>query len=281
MAAATHISGGTSDIAPSASAAHAASDAQIRGNAITWPFVQKNWFSSLWILLIGWFPLPLPMILSFGWLLDAAGRRARRDPELLPKARNLPGMYGHGIVFWFMLAIYFVIPLMIFGVIFSAEVTLITEAINHWIADWLTNFFIQVINFVIGIVSLEPMALRPQQSFADLILHLITDYFSVVLALFIYLVIANALFLAGTMRFATTGKISSYFRIFKNLGLIMAHLPRFIWLLVLLLLLNLVLVLMLGAGPVGFFLAVTSGVWIAAYLIGHLAATLRDLKAID
>ena len=65
--------------------------------------------------------------------------------------------------------------------------------------------------------------------FAALFLQELTSYSEVVLALVIYLIIAASLFLAGTLRFATTSKISSYFGLFKNLGLVIAHLPRFLW----------------------------------------------------
>ena len=244
------------------------SEGAVRDNAITWPFHQKNWFSSLWILLVGWFPLPLPMILSFGWLLDAAARRAQSKTELLPKARDLLRMYLYGIVVWFALAIYFIFPLMIFGAIFSVEFERINEDFGRWIVGWLTNVLIQFANFFIGIFSSEGIPLVAQQTFAALFLQELTSYSGVVLALVIYLIIGVSLFLAGTLRFAATSKISSYFGLFKNLGLVIAHLPRFLLVALLLLVLNLVL----GLIPVvGSLLWVTSGVWIIAYLIGSLA----------
>src|SRR5512146_2164621 len=45
------------------------------GNAVTWPFHQKDWILSVWVLLIGWFPLPFPFQLTTGWLLAPAARR--------------------------------------------------------------------------------------------------------------------------------------------------------------------------------------------------------------
>lgn len=257
--------------------AYVASNAQPRVNAITWPFHQSNWFSSLWIVLVGWFPLPLPMILSFGWLLDAAGRRAHRDPELLPQARNLLRMYWHGLVFWCALAVYFVAPLMIFSAIFSVEVALINEEVDEWLVGWLANLAIPIANSFIGLFSLKPINLIAQQSFAELFLQEVTRYSTVVVALIIYLIIADSLFLAGTLRFVATGKISAYFRFFKNLGLVIAHFPRFLWLLLLLLLLSLVA----SIPVVGGLLLLTAGVWITGNLIGNLAAKFRDMKAID
>ena len=213
---------------------NATSEGVWQGNAITWPFHQKNWFASLWIVLVGWFPLPLPMILSFGWLLDAAGRRAHGECQLLPKARDLLRMYLHGVVVWFALAIYFILPLMIFGAIFSVEFEQINEDIGKWLAGWLTNLLVQFANFFIGIFSSQGISLVAQQTFAALFLQELTSYTGVVLALVIYLIIAASLFLAGTLRFATTSKISNYFGLFKNLELVIAHLPRFLWTLLLL-----------------------------------------------
>jgi Protein of unknown function (DUF4013) len=250
-------------------------ESAVRGNAITWPFHQKNWFSSLWIVLVGWFPLPLPMILSFGWLLDAAGRRAHGNSELLPKTRDLLRMYMHGVVVWIALAIYFILPLMIFGAIFSVEFERINEDIGKWLAGWLTNLLIQFANFFIGIFLSEGIPLVAHQTLAAFFLQEITSYSEGVLALVIYFIIAVSLFLAGTLRFASTSKIGSYFGVVTNLGLVIAHMPRFLWVALLILLLNLVL----GSIPaVGSLFWLTSSVWIIAYLIGDLASRIRRPK---
>ncbi|MGA2260621.1 MAG: hypothetical protein ABSH28_04195 [Acidobacteriota bacterium] len=70
-----------------------ASESQPNGNALTWPFYQTHWFFSLCILLVGWFPVPIPMTFTMGWLLDATGRRGRRESTRLPQVRNLGRMY--------------------------------------------------------------------------------------------------------------------------------------------------------------------------------------------
>ena len=127
-------------------------------------------------------------------------------------------MYLHGIVVWFALAIYFFLPLVIFGAIFSAQFERINEDIARWFAGWLTNLLIQFANFIIGLFLSQSIPLVVQPTFAALFLQELTSYSEVVLALVVYLILAVSLFLAGTVRFATTGRISSYFGSFRNLG---------------------------------------------------------------
>jgi hypothetical protein len=273
---------------------HAAPRAQPGGNAITWPFHQPSWLASLWILLVGWFFLPLPMTISFGWLMDAAARQARHDPERLPKARNLFRMYRDGLTFWLALAAYFVVPLMIFTWIFAKVEASIVEEINAWIMGAILNPIIPAINFLRGIFSvilavsslgtappLQPIALYPHETFANEVTKLATEYFSLLAIYAICFIIAYLLFLAGTIHFAVTRRIGDYFRIFKNLGLVVAHLYRFLWLVLLLALLNFAIGWITPTGLVGFVLSVTFGVWITADLLGGLAAKLCDLKAVE
>jgi len=154
---------------------------------------------------------------------------------------------------------------------------LITEEVNESLVGWLLNLAIPIANSLIGLFSLKPIDLVAQQSFAELFRQEVTRYSTVAVALIIYLIVADSLFLAGTLRFVSKGKISAYFRLLKNLGLVIARFPRFLWLLLLLLLMNLVALIPVVGGLLG----LTAGVWITAYLIGNLAVKLRDMKAID
>src|SRR6266700_8075857 len=84
---------------------------------------------------------------------------------------------------------------------------------------------IPIANSLIGLFSLKPIDLVAQQSFAELFRQEVTRYSTVAVALIIYLIVADSLFLAGTLRFVAKGKISAYFRLLKNLGLVIALPP--------------------------------------------------------
>jgi len=247
-----------------------------RGNAITWPFYRANWFASLWMVLIGWFPLPLPLTISAGWLIDAAARRARRDTDPLPHARNFLRIYRDGLVIWVMSSLYFIIPLLVFGAIFSAEVALISQQVDEWIATRMTNFGIEMVNTVLTAMSLGQVEQYPLPTFANFLVQEIELYSTVLFAPFVYLCVAVPLFLAGTVRFVITGKISSYFRFFKNFALLIAHFPRFLWAMLLLFALSLITYVPF----IGVLLWLTAGIWVTAYFIGDLAARMRDIKAV-
>src|SRR4051812_2234461 len=64
-----HASNGGALLAVPQSASMAG-QVSVNDNPFTWVFHQKGWLGSIWILLIGWFFTPLPMTLSFGWMLD-------------------------------------------------------------------------------------------------------------------------------------------------------------------------------------------------------------------
>jgi hypothetical protein len=249
--------------APALPAAHPA------GNAITWPFHQANWFSSLWMVLLGWLPLPMPMTINFGWLLDAAGRRGRGETELLPKAHNLPRIYLHGLIFWLMVVLYFVIPLALLGMIYASEVAQLSAAFDEWLATWFLNLGIQGANAVIAVATDLRIGLYPQPSLVEFFVDAMERYAAVIWAPMVYCVLAFPLFLAGSVRFAITGKARSYFQVLHNFRIVVGHLPRFLWVLVLLFALNLML---MSVGIIGALLWLTAAVWIAAYLAGNLAA---------
>ena len=120
------------------------------GNAFTWPFAQKNWFLSLWILLIGWIPL---MTVSIGWMIEAIGRRGRGEADLLPHARNVLRMLSHGILYWVMFALYLAVPIWLLGAILTAETAIITQEFNHWATASIENSAITAANVVLGLGS--------------------------------------------------------------------------------------------------------------------------------
>jgi hypothetical protein len=239
------------------------------GNAFTWPFAQKNWFLSLWILLIGWIPL---MTVSIGWMIEAIGRRGRGESDLLPHARNVLRMLAHGILYWLMFVLYLAVPIWLLGAILTAETAIIMQEFNHWATASIENSAITAANVVLGLGVLDQIALIPQQDLLSLLEHWAAVYTAGFVAPAIWVVFALPVFVAATIRFAVTGKLGSYFRPFANTGFVLSHFVGFMWLFAVTIALNLLFLLI---PVVGWILWLTMGVWIIAYYAGNLANKLH------
>jgi hypothetical protein len=179
-------------------------------------------------------------------------------------------MVLHGLIFWIMVVLYFVIPLTLLGMIYAAEVAQLSAEFDEWLATWFVNLGIQGANALIAVVTDLRIGLYAQPSFAAFLLDVVERYSAVIWAPVLYCVLALPLFLAGSVRFAVTGKARSYFQVPHNFRMVVGHLPRFLWVLALLFALNLIL---MSLGIVGALLWLTAAVWIAAYLAGNLAGT--------
>jgi hypothetical protein len=239
------------------------------GNAFTWPFAQKNWFLSLWILLIGWIPL---MTVSIGWMIEAIGRRGRGEADLLPHARNVLRMLAHGILYWLMFVLYLAVPIWLLGAILTAETAIITEEFNHWATASIENSAITAANVVLGLGVLDQIALIPQQDLLSLLEHWAAVYTAGFVAPVIWVVFALPVFVAATIRLAVTGKLASYFRPFANTGFVLSHFVGFMWLFAVTIAVNLLFLLI---PVVGWIIWLTMGVWIIAYYAGNLAKKLH------
>ena len=259
---------------------------RIHDNPFTWVFHQKGWLKSVWILLIGWFFTPLPMTLSFGWMIDAIGRRARGDAERLPRARDLLHMVRDGLVVWLALVLIFVIPLMFFAVAFAWDNQFVWDKIVAWLLGGILNPIIPIYDEIaqfVNAVTFGAFGTLPvfeqleHVTLLQLIQELVVAILSLALIYVVYLAFATLAFLGGTVRFASSRKTGDYLHVFRNFSVAMAHLWRFA---VVLLLLGLLVFVSgwLAASVVGSILVVTFGVWITADIIGRLGARLKELK---
>ena len=239
------------------------------GNAITWPFAQQNWFVSLAILLIGWIPL---MTITIGWMIEAIGRRGRREADPLPHARNVLLMFAHGILYWLMFVLYLAVPIWFFGVMFTVETVRITQEFNHWVTASLENTAITGANVVMGLGVSNQIALIPQQDLLSLVERWAALYTAGFVAPVLWTVFALPVFVAATIRFAVSGKPGSYFRPLANTAFVLKHFPGFVWLFVVTIAVNILLLLI---PVVGWMLWLTMGVWIVAYYAGNLARKLN------
>jgi len=268
-------------------AASAAMQVRINDNPLTWVFHQKGWAASVWILLIGWFFTPLPMTLSFGWMIDAIARRARGDSQRLPRARDLLHMVRDGLVVWLAIFLIFAVPIVVLGVAFTVVDTEAANRITAWVLGRIFNPYIPTwnafANFIneIGIFGMLPMfGLLEPITFAQLIGDLIAQAAGLLVFYMVYAVVATLGFLAGTIRFALSRKVGDYFHPFHNFRLAAAHLWRFIVVALLLIALHFVNTILL-ASALGSILVITFGIWIMADIVGRLGARLKELHALE
>ena len=276
--------------AGAASAPETASPAvqfRVNDNPFTWVFHQKGWAGSIWILLIGWFFTPLPMTLSFGWMIDAIARRARGDSRRLPRSRDLLHMVRDGLVVWLAIFLIFAVPIVVFGAIFTVVDMEAANRITAWVLGRIFNPYIPSWNgfasFVneIGIFGTLPaFGLLEPISFGRLIGELIAEAAGLLLFYIVYVVVATLGFLAGTIRFALSRKIGDYFHPFHNFRLATAHLGQFTVVILLLTALHFVNTILL-VSAVGSILVITFGIWIKADLVGRLGARLKELDAVE
>lgn len=265
--------------------ASTAAQASINDNPFTWVFHQKGWLGSIWILLIGWFFTPLPMTLSFGWMLDAIARRARGDSQRLPQARDLLHMVRDGLVVWLAIVLIFALPIVVFGVVFAVVDSEAANQITAWVLGRILNPYFPTWNSFanlvneIGIFGILPtFGLLEPISFERLVGELIAQAAGLLLFYIMYIVIATLGFLAGTIRYALSRRVADYFHPLHNFRLAAAHLWRFIVVVLLLSLLHYVNAILL-LSTIGSILVFTFGIWIIADIVGRLGARLKELQA--
>jgi hypothetical protein len=266
--------------------ASAAVRLRINDNPFTWVFHQKGWAGSVWILLIGWFFTPLPMTLSFGWMIDAIARRARGDSQRLPHARDLLQMVRDGLVVWLVIFLIFAVPIVIFGAVFTVVDSEAANRITGWVLGRIFNSHIPTWNAfansinAIGVFGMLPtLGLLEPISFGQLIGELIGQAAGLLLFYIAYLVVATLGFLAGTVRFALSRKVGDYLHPFHNFRLAAAHLWRFIVVMLLLTALHFVNTILL-VSAIGSILVITFGIWTMADIVGRLGARLKELGAV-
>lgn len=228
-----------------------------QGNALTWPLKQRHWFKSAWMPLSWWMFPPFGYLLSLGWSVDAVGRLARKESQLLPRPTDLGLILTRGFVVMVMMFLYFWIPLLVLAKLLEWNWLIEVWAIALWLWQAFTgkphdNLFLFLVRQAFRILS---NAMIPA----------------------IYVAMAAPLFLAARIRYAITGKFGSFFNLFGNISLVFRHLDGILSYLFLALLTRagLALILMLFAStvvatPVSLLLGGV-GVWMLAYIAGNLA----------
>lgn len=231
------------------------------GGALTWPFYQDSWVKSLWMPFL--WALPLGNFLSTGWALDSVRRRALRSPQLLPQPENAGSILARGFVvfiFWF---IYFVIPL---------------SLISWWMSwAWIAPIWELI-------VEIYQIALhRPHEPISSFLMRNAFVFLSHSGALMFYAVLSAPLFLVARIRYAVTGRATSFFRLFANTGFglrcfweilgyfVLAYLLQFAFTLAAVLLFSLPLIGQLLPFALG-----AAGIWARVFWAGKIGEKLHQ-----
>jgi len=172
----------------------------IRGNALTWPFHQHHWWTSIWMPMTNWFWFfGFPRLLSIGWANDAIRRRVHGDVDLLPRISDLGTHFKVGVVVLVMGFVYLVLPGMVASWILQVLWWEHLSQILHLLSGWVTG--------------------HAPPNFGNSLRNNVLDMISDASAQFVFGLIAIPLFIIARIRYAVTGRISSFFRLFSNIWL--------------------------------------------------------------
>jgi hypothetical protein len=171
--------------------------------AIRFPFRQTNWLSKLWWLsLLAYIP-PFNFIILRGWRLDITRRIARENPDALPDLNDIGRFFAEGFLLWMMTGIYLfpqviLITILGFGPLETA-LTIIGWLFATLFTDNETVPFMIMLS-QIGIASLMGTIIP-----------------------IIYWILTYPLYRIGMVRYATSGKLSDFFDVFRNFWLMTRH----------------------------------------------------------
>jgi Protein of unknown function (DUF4013) len=229
------------------------------GGAFTWPFCQPSWLASLWMTFM--WVIPFGNFLSLGWSLDAVRRRAIASPELLPQPDDAPSLFAKGFVVLFFWTAYFVVPL----------------ALMAWLMSW--SWLVPIWDLVV--VLWKAIVHQPHEPVASFLMRNAVVFLSDASAPIIYVALCGPVFLAARIRYAITGRASSFLRFIANAGFCVRHIGdilRYFFLANLLrFCFGLAAVLLIAVPLVGQLLPialVAAGIWERAFWAGEVGQKL-------
>jgi hypothetical protein len=233
------------------------------GNSLTWPFYERNWMESIWMTLLWWLPLPIPvgMFLSAGWAIEAVRRKSRRAADLLPRPYNLGRLLMDGTIvvacFW----LYIIIPLLLM-----------------W---WSMSFGPWTVGLNTVVWLLHHLRGEATPSLWDMLYRQLLYFGARPLIAMAYLALASPLFTAAAILFAQTGRASSFFNLPASLVLVFHRFSGFAKLLavqaavVLVTILAALIAAASGIGAIAVILLVAGATWTITYYLGNLAHTCK------
>jgi GYF domain 2 len=236
----------------------------IRGNALTWPFHQRDWFDSIWMTLLWWIPVPifpLGALVSVGWLIDATRRRSWKATDLLPRSAAFGRILLDGMIVSFFFCIYILIPVTLAWMITSLGTLGLVIPAAQWTWRYLSG-----------------------EATGDLLQILFSKVLTLVEAravIFSYLFVAGSLFTAAGIRFVLTRKASSFLRLPACLTLMFQNIGAFLQFLFLApVVVATVMVADALVAPTGIGIPLlipfgAAGTWVLTYLFGNLAVKVQ------
>jgi FHA domain/Protein of unknown function (DUF4013) len=240
----------------------ASPDLHETGNAVTWPFHQRDWLTSLWMPVSASFLWPFGLLIGLGWSVDAIGRRGRGITPSLPRTRDLATVLKHGFVVMAMVFLYFVIPLAILYKLVEFS--------------WIVEIWHLVVEIWKAITHTNKTPLMA--SFLGFLLKLLVNSTAPIA----YLAIATPLFLIARLRYALTGQVRSFFNLTGNILVCFRHVGEVLLYLFLGVVTRVVLAMILAVvagtviGVVIPILLNAANTWVLAYLAGNLAKEMHE-----
>jgi len=232
----------------------------VQGGAFRWPFFQPSWGKSLWMPLL--WAVPLGNFLSAGWSLEAVRRRSAGARQLLPQPEDIAAMFARGFAVYFFWFFYFAIPLLVIG----------------WICGW--AWLEPIWQLIVQLYDIATH--KPHEPFISFLVGRCLVFLTDASAPLVYVAVAGPLFLAAQLRYAETGRASSFLRLIANTWFCMRHigdmLRYFFFASLLRIALAFLAVLLLAVPVIGQllpFVLVTLGIWTRAYWAGEIGAKLH------
>lgn len=171
--------------------------------AIVFPFYEKRWLAKLVLLPFLAIVPVFSNILFRGWQLNITRRIGRRKRQWLPYWDDVGMFFADGVVLWIIKGLYW-LPLVLVTAIFRLRYLEATLTILGWIYN----------TIILKNSSTSFSELLMQMGFA-----LATTF---VLPVF-YIVVTYPMYQVAVIRYAITGRISSFFQVFANLKLFVKH----------------------------------------------------------
>ena len=231
------------------------------GNAFTWPFFQRSWLLSVWMPTAWAIPF-VGNLLALGWSVDAIRRRALDDSDLLPQPEDIVSHMAKGFVVFVLGILLLILPLLLIG----------------WLMSW--SWLLPIWDTVV--LLWKAFWHQAHEKIASYLLRNALVFLSDAAAPTVFVALAAPLFFVGRLRYAITGEMRSFFRLFANTRFCLRFIGDILLYFFLSMVLRfafLVLAILLLAIPVfGQLLPFVLGgvaTWMRAYWAGGLACKMR------
>jgi len=163
--------------------------------AVVWPFRRPNWPERMWWLPLVHFVPMFNFIIMRGWRLDVVRRMSRNEPQPLPDLRDFGRFFADGLILWAMTGVY-LLPQILLLALFGFKPIEAGLTVLFWLFRTLAG---DAVSFGTVLADLGLAALV-----------------SVILPI-VYWLGTYPLYRVAMVRYAVTGKVSTFFDLFTNI----------------------------------------------------------------